>query len=1069
MRKTIIFCCLLYALAAHAQTIRGTLRNQENQPVQNATIKAIKSKTAAATNNNGVFTLQLGSLPDTLVITHISYLPLYIPVTALDLAAKQQWEWILQPAAKELETITINTGYQQLKPNETNGAVTTLSNKDVNRQAGTNILKRLEGVTPGLAFNEGYTNGNAQSKTGISIRGFGTINGPLDPLIVVDNFIYEGNIENINPNDVESISVLKDAAAASIWGARAGNGVIVITTKQGRFNQKTKTEFSSSFIITGRPGLNAVPEINSAEYIDLEEFLFNKGYFNSVIAEQYRALSPSVELFLARKNGTLSAADSAAGINALKNVNSRELYQKYVYQNAVTQQYALNFRVGSQNNSWLLSAAYDKNADHLSSTFDKLNLRVNNTFKPHKKMGFNLSVYYTGSKSVTGKPPFSTLTGINGRYIPYMPFVSADGTPLPVNTTYNQRYVDTAGAGKLLSWQYIPLEDYKYNRGTTRINELMAMLGFNYSITKGLALDLRYQYQLQAGVTEDNATLQSFKTRNTINLFSQLNRSTGQVNYIVPVGDILNISNRSVGSHNARAQFNISKTWSQHKLSALAGSELREVIAKRNGFVYYGYNNDPLGFTMVDHVNRYPTFVTGDQQRIPGPPAFFYTNNRFLSFYGNLSYSFKDRYSFTASARRDGSNLFGASTNDKWNPLWSTGIGWELSKEKFYNLKWLPLLKFRATYGYSGNVDLSRTALPVATYGRDFNSGLPVAAIGTINNPGLRWEKVSQLNLAIEAATLNSRVSLLAGWFIKKGSDLYAQTPYDYTAWGLSSTITTNAGNMEGKGLDLQLTTINLRGKFNWSTTVMYNYNTNKTTRYFETAAFRINRLIGGGKNLTPVLGKPLYGIAAYSWGGLDAAGNPRGYLNGQLSTDYSSIFLEGAQSGLENGTVFFVGSSIPVSFGSVINTVAYKGIELSININYKLGYYFKKPAINYSALITNGNGHKEYSNRWQKPGDEAFTEVPSFQYPADANRDAFYNGASIHILKGDHLRLQYINLSYSIPPAAGSKNKAQWQLWCNLSGLGIIWVANREKLDPDFPAGPKPPVSMALGLRATF
>jgi TonB-dependent starch-binding outer membrane protein SusC len=501
----------------------------------------------------------------------------------------------------------------------------------------------------------------------------------------------------------------------------------------------------------------------------------------------------------------------------------------------------------------------------------------------------------------------------------------------------------------------------------------------------------------------------------------------------------------------------------------LAGTEIREVITNRNGYIYYGYKEDPIGFTVVDHVNRYPTFVTGDQQRIGGPPAFFKTNNRFLSFYGNFSYSFLERYSITASARKDGSNLFGASTNDKWNPLWSAGVGWELSKEKFYHLQWLPILKFKATYGYSGNVDLSRTALPVATYGRDFNSGLPVAAIGTINNPGLRWEKVSQLNFAIEAATLNKRVSLLAGWFIKKGSDLYAQTPYDYTAWGLFNTITTNAGNMEGKGLDIQLTTINLNGKFNWSTTLLYNHNTNKTTKYFETAAFRINRLIGGGKNLTPVLGKPLYGMAAYSWGGLDAAGNPQGYLNGQLSTNYSAIFLEGAQTGLENGTVFFVGSSIPVSFGSVINTLSYKGIELSINISYKLGYYFKKPALSYSGLISNGYGPSQYSNRWQKPGDEAFTHVPSFQYPADANRDAFYNGASVHIRKGDHIRLQYINLSYTLP-SLSKKNKSQSiQLWCNASGLGLLWAANKEKIDPDAPAGPTPPASIAIGVRAIF
>jgi TonB-dependent starch-binding outer membrane protein SusC len=1064
MRLLIIFLTLL-TTSLNAQTLTGTIRNHENQPVANATVTAIKNKTTVTTNSTGAFSIRLSIFPDSLQVTHISYSTQLIMVTTAGIPVTCN----LQPATRDLESITINTGYQQLKPNETNGAITTISNQQLNQQAGTNILKRLEGVTPGLSFNEGYTNGNAQSKTGISIRGLGTINGPLDPLIVVDNFIYEGDIENINPNDVESITVLKDAAAASIWGARAGNGVIVITTKQGRFNQKTKLEFSSSYIVTGKPDISTIPEISVPEYIDLEEFLFNKGYFNALIAEQYRAISPAAEVFLARRNGLLSSADSAAQINALKNSNSRELYQKHVQTNAATQQYALNIRGGSPNLFWLLSAAYDKNADHLSSSYDKLNLRLNNTYKPTKKLRINLSVYYTASKSVTGKPQYSTLTGINGRYIPYMQFVTPDGTPLPINTTYNQRYIDTAGAGKLLSWQYIPLEDYKFNRGISRVSDLMTTLGFNYEIAKWLSVDLKYQYQQQTGITEDNAGLQGFETRNTINLFSQLNRSTGQVNYIVPLGDILRIFNSSVGSQNARAQFNALHSWNNHQITALAGTEIREVKSKRNGSIYYGYNNDPLSFTNVDHVTRYPTFVTGSLQRIAGPAGLFQTTNRFLSFFGNIAYTYRQRYTLTASARKDGSNIFGASTNDKWNPLWSAGIGWELSKEKFYKLSWLPLMRMKATYGHSGNVDLSRTALPVASYGRDNNTGLPVATIETLNNPGLRWEKVSQLNIAVEAASKDNRIALTVAYFIKKGTDLYAQTPYDYTTWGRLSTITSNAGNMEGKGIDLQFTSKNLQGPFTWSTTLLYNYNTNKTTRYFEAASFRISRLLAGGKNITPVVGKPLYALAAYRWGGLDAAGNPQGYLNGQLSTNYSAIFLEGAQSGLNDGTVFFVGSAIPVSFGSVINSFAFKGLELSFNISYKLGYFFSSSALNYSGLISNGSGNREYTNRWQKPGDELFTNVPSFQYPADPNRDQMYGRSEIHIHKGDHLRLQYINLAYTLPPVNKNRNIEKIQVWFNTAGLGLLWTANNKKIDPDFPSGPKPPASFAFGIRASF
>lgn len=1065
MRILIVFIVLLTTTNLHAQTLTGTIRNHENQPVPNATVTAIKNKTTVTTNSAGAFVIRLSIFPDSLIITHISYSTKSILVSNAAMPVTCN----LQPATRDLESITINTGYQTLKPNETNGAITTISNKELNQQAGTNILKRLEGVTAGLSFNEGYSNGNAQSKTGISVRGLGTINGPLDPLIVVDNFIYEGNIANINPNDVESITVLKDAAAASIWGARAGNGVIVITTKKSRFNQKMKLEFSSSFISTNKPGMSAMPEISSTEYIDLEELLFNKGYFNATIAQQFLAYSPAVDVFNKRKNGLLFAADSAAQITALKAINSRELYEKYVYSKAATQQYALNLRGGTTNLAWLLAAAYDKSSDHLSSTFDKLNLRFNNTYKPHKKLLIDVAVYYTNSKAVTGKPTYSILTGINGRYVPYMQFVAPDGTALPISTLYNKNYTDTAGAGKLLSWQYNPLEEYKHNKGITRTNELMAALGFNYAVTKWLTLDLKYQYQQQQAVTENNASLQSFDTRNTINQFSQLNRTTGMVTYMVPVGDILRTYNASINSQNARAQLQANKTWLNHQFSVLAGAEIREVRANKNGFIWYGYNNDPLAFTNVDHVNRYPTFVTGNYERIAGPPAFAATVNRFLSFYSNLAYTFRQRYTFTASARKDGSNLFGATTNDKWKPLWSAGLGWELSKEKFYTLQWLPYLKLKTTYGYSGNVDLSKTALPVASYGRDVNSNLPVAAIGTINNPGLRWEKVSQLSIAAEAASKNKRIAMVAAYFFKNGTDLYAATPYDYTTWGVTSTIVTNAGDMQGQGIDLQLSTVNIDRSVQWSTTFLLNYNTNKTTRYFEAASLRLSRLLGSGKNITPVIGKPLYSIAAYKWAGLNQQGDPVGYLNGQPSTDYSAIALEGAQAGLNNGTVFFIGSSIPVYSGALINNLSYKGVELSFNIAYKLGHYFKKPALSYSGLIEYGYGHSEYTNRWKKPGDELLTNVPAFQYPANSNRDGFYSSAEIHVRKAGHFRLQYINLSYTLPSFIKNKNIEKIEAWFNVADLGLLWTANKENIDPVFPTGPRPPATCAFGIRASF
>jgi TonB-dependent starch-binding outer membrane protein SusC len=1076
MRILFILLALLTTTALHSQTLTGTIRNHENQPVQNATIHARKNNITVSTNSKGAFSITLSALPDTLHITHISYQPLLIPLTEAlfpplsgVVRGGGELEGVLQPITVNLEEITINTGYQNLNPNETNGAITTINNKMLNQQVGTNILKRLEGVTAGLSYNEGFSNGHPQSKTAFSVRGTGTINGPLDPLIVVDNFIYEGSISNINPNDVESISVLKDAAAASIWGARAGNGVIVITTKKGRFNQKMKMSFNSTLLVTEKPDMNTVPEMSVPDLIDVEQFLFQRGYFNNSISQPHVALTPAVEVLLKRRNGLISVADSATQIDALKKIDSRKQYQQYFYRQAVTQQYALNITGGSANLAWLIAAAYDESVTNLDAPSSKLNLRFSNTYRPIKNLQLDVAVYYTASKTGNGKMPYSNISTVNGRYTPYLKFVNDDGTAAHVPSRYRDAYIDTAGAGKLLSWKFYPYEDHKYNTSVSTLNELMANLGLSYQLLKPLRIELKYQYQQQQTISENNASLQSFDTRNTINLFSQLNRSTGIVKYIVPLGDILRYSNATQKSQNIRAQLNFTESWGQHRLALFTGAEAREVTAVANSSVYYGYTANPLSFANVDMSNPYPTFITGSNANITG--AFGLSNrvNRFLSFYSNLSWGLKQRYSITASARKDGSNILGVTTNDRWKPLWSAGAGWEISKEKFYQFSSIPFLKLKATYGHSGNVDLSRSALPIAFFANDPLTNLPAAYINTLNNPGLRWEQVAQYNIGIEFNTKNQIVQGSVDWYLKKGSDLYGETAYDYTTWGLQSNIVRNVANMRGQGVDLQLTTKNTNGAVKWSTTLLYNFNQTKTTNYFSTAALNLSTKIGAGRTVSPVIGKPLYAVAAYKWGALDAAGNPRGYLNGQLSTNYTAIFAEASANGLKDGNVVYKGSSVPVSFGSVINTINWKQLEFSFNIMYKLGYYFFRPSINYTGLVNNGTGNKEYSRRWQKPGDELFTTVPAFQYPVNNNRETFYNAAEVNVLKGDHIRLRYINLSYNLQSKKQKAYFPQLRIYANASNLGILWRANKERIDPDYPSGLPPTRTWAIGINADF
>ncbi len=1028
-----------------------------------ATISSSGGHTAQS-QAGGVFTI-VAKEADSLTITHIHYETKRVLAKELE---KASLIW-MQPKTNLLDEVTINTGYQLLKPNQVNGAVTVIDNKLLNQQMGTNILKRLSGVTSGLAFNQGFTNRNFTNKTGINIRGMGTINGPLDPLIVLDNFIYEGDINNIDPNDIENITVLKDAAAASIWGARAGNGVIVLTSKKGRLNQKPRLEFNTNLTVTDKPNLYALKFMSNADYIGVEQFLYNKGYFNYAISTKYMPVPPAVEVFLARKTGSISAADSAAQIMALINTDTRDQYMNHIYRKPIAQQYSINASGGTAVQSWLLSASLQRDISALDATGDRLNLRFNNTYEPFKKMRINLGASLTRSNTVSGKYDYTAVTRIGTRSLPYVALMDEQGNSLPTAQNLRKAYTDTAGGGLLLDWNYYPLEDYQYSRSKTLMDQLIGNLGLYYQLAKPLSIEFQYQYQLQRTGSRKTAELESFSTRNSINTYSQLNRKAGTVNYIIPPGAIVTVGDNTLSSWNFRGQLNFNKRWLVHKVSMMVGAEAREVKGDGESRTQYGYKDNPVTYANLDLKNNYPNFITGAYQQIGLNPSLVKTNNRFVSFFSNFFYGFKERYSFFASARKDGSNLLGATFNDKWKPLWSTGLGWEISKEHFYSLQYLEFLKIRLTYGYSGNVDLTKTALPLAQYYTDANTGLTAGLINTINNPGLKWEQVGQTNLGIDFRTSDGLLFGSLDYYFKKGSNLYAPTPIDYTAWGLANTVVKNVADMKGRGIDFLLNIKWLDRAIKASTQLLFNHVDNKTTAYYGDAALRLTSMLGSGTIVTPVIGKPLYSMAAYKWGGLNNQGNPLGYLKDQPSTDYNAISREASSGGFESTNIVYKGSAAPVYFGSIIPNFEYKGWLVNFNVSYKLGYYFRRQGILYNNLVR-GNfiGMSDYPKRWQQPGDEIITDVPGFVYPVNNSRDAFYSSSEINVLRADQVRLQYINLSKQLRTPAFLPFR-DVLIYLNAANLGLLWRKNKEGLDPDYVNVVPPSKSFTFGIRTAF
>ncbi|MGH2644123.1 MAG: TonB-dependent receptor plug domain-containing protein, partial [Chitinophagaceae bacterium] len=257
----------------------GSVTNEEGAPVAGATVKIRGTNGGTTCNENGVFFLTNVKQNEVIEISAIGY-----QSTEVKLYGNKKISVMLKSSINTLSRVTVSTGYQNIPKERATGSFTQIDNAVLNEQVGTNILDRLDGVASGVSFDNKVS---FQKKLGFTIRGLSSINGPQDPLIIVDNFPYDGDINNINPNDVKSITILKDAAASSIWGTKAGNGVVVITTKSGHFNHPLKVDVNTSISITGKPDLMSLHTISSSDYIDVEEMLFNNGYYDPYLTNTF--------------------------------------------------------------------------------------------------------------------------------------------------------------------------------------------------------------------------------------------------------------------------------------------------------------------------------------------------------------------------------------------------------------------------------------------------------------------------------------------------------------------------------------------------------------------------------------------------------------------------------------------------------------------------------------------------------------------------------------------------------------------------------------------------------------
>lgn len=1060
--------------------VQGIVLDQDSKPLTGATVKVKGTDNGVFTDQNGKFYLK--NVPENAVIQIV-----YIGYALKEVTAQKELGTIsLQPVQNELQEVAIlSTGYQNLPKERATGSFVQVNNELLERRISTNILDRLEGIASGLIFNKNNLTPN--EKMGISIRGRSTIdpNVNANPLIVLDNFPYEGDLSNINPNDIESITLLKDAAAASIWGARAGNGVIVITSKKGTYNSSLKMQLNSNVTIGAKPDLFYSPNfVNSSDFIDVETYLFNQGYFDSDLTTNTSKpmVSPVIELLAKRKANPVLSNQIDAQIDALRSVDVRNDYKKYIYRTSKNQQYALNLNGGTTNVAYNISLGYDNNQNNLiRNNYNRLTLNSQTIFKISQKLELTTSINYFQTRAENNTDDnaygaFNTNANKYGTIYPYAQLADAHGNPLAVNKQFNQDYINSMKSLGFLDYAFKPLEEISLTDNTTRLKSMILRGVLKYNITPFLNAQAFYQTETQNSISRDLQSQDMYSTRYTINRFAQRNTSTGVITYPFPRGGVLNLNNRELSSQNFRSQLNYNQNFNdRHTLAAIAGAEIREVGTTSYLRTSYGYD-DELGtaITNINYGSSLAVNPTGTGTIAAPSGTVNGTVNRMISYYANASYTYQNKYTLTLSGRKDGANIFGVKTNDRITPLWSAGLAWEVSKEKFYPFSFLPYAKIRGTYGFNGNVYNASAYLTFLSPLTNTLTGLPYAPIGRAPNSELSWERVRNINVGIDFATKNNIINGSLELYQKDGLDLVQSTPLAPSS-GFTSYYG-NAASNRTKGIDLTLNTNNLGGTLKWKTNFLFSYMKDKIT-FYDTKYTTANLIAAASQFTTsfspvlyPTVGRSLFGVYSYKSAGLDpVTGDPLGYVNGVVSKDYLTILNSATPD-----NIIYHGASRPTVFGSLMNSFTYKNFSISANITYKLGYYFRRTttAINTQSILLRSTMHSDFAKRWQKPGDELITDVPSVVYPANVNRNTFYQGSSTLVERADHIRVQDIGFAYNIKNSQWKQlpfKSLQFNIYAN--NLGILWAANKQNLDPDYLyiyTDPNPR-TISFGLKATL
>ncbi len=1040
-------------------TISGKVTDEHGEPLPfvNIYIKG-DTKQGVVTNVDGKYSIQVEDKEGlTLVASFIGFVTKEFKVegrTVINL--------MLSADIADLSEIVV-TGYQTISSERATGSFERVKVSTVTEEKTTdNLFDLLEGEIAGLDFSD-----NDEGVRTVTIRGRNNFTDVSEPLIVVDGFEVVGTGDNfgssisyldkLNPNDIEDITVLKDAAAASIWGAKAANGVIVITTKKGKKSDTPTISYNGSYSLQRKPDYHTANTVSSSSLIDQHEMIFDIGWRAYSSPSPYydaNANPEAMEIFRKYRDaeGNLPA-DQQARIDELRQYDVRDEYTDLFLQNYTLERHNVSINQATDKYSFYASLGYDKTKQvSKGNENDRITTNLNFSTELNDRITFNGRVAFSKSKAenngapgITQIPLYQRILDEEGNYIAQ-----------PFDFHQDSKAEEIAKGIYPYDWDYNLKREFDNMDNESEQTNLDLQASLDIDLYKGLTAQLSYNYQRAQSSDRNYQNEERYYVRNLVNnsgMYSggMLNTSLGYDGYAIPTGGILSRSNALTYTNGTRGQLNYVgylDTDKKHHINAIAGMEYREEIRKGDKPVdYYGYNDQTLTNFPIDwqsyYTNRY-----GSRGR---PPYYragnSYLENRYFSYYTNMGYTFNEKYSLTASWRLDDSNLFGSSTKYRNQPLWSVGGKWRMAQENFMSgLSFIDRLDLRVSYGIGGRID--KTSSPFLTIQIRKDTNREVANINSIENQELRWEKTSTFNYGFDFSVFNNKLSGSVEGYYRYSTDVMASEPFNSTH-GITL-LRRNYGEISNKGFNINLNSKLNFGEFSWLPSFNISHNINKVEKY--DSERNLNTLLYGSN----VEGESINYMYSYRWAGLSEVGAPQVY-NVERNEDGEIIdnnVLIGTDVTIEDADALeYSGELVPKYFGSFKNSFTFKGFTVNALITYKLGHVFRRSSLflgNFPYQKFHSL-HSDFDKRWQKEGDELITDVPAMQRNMGGNYDRYYRRSSTTVENAGHIRLQSIGASYRFNPALwNNKMVKSASVGFDVQNLGCIWTANDKDIDPE-------------------